>query len=249
MHRYILKSIIILILLTEFSFSKKLETILGEEYITVGVKYDYKPFAFINSLGKLDGFDIDLIKSMMDRINVRVKFIEVSSNDKEKMLLNDKIDILLAGMVPSENQNSDIFFSKSYFSDEQIVLVNSKEKINSFADLKGMHVGSIRGSTRLEKFLKIQPEVTSVLFTQYPQLIRALYYNNINAITADFSWAREQMKMHNGKFKILDDVICSNNYAIAIKSNNVKLREKINSLFDDISNDKTYENIYNKWFH
>jgi len=248
MHSYIMKFIIIFLLFTQFLFSKSLEKIILDEYIRVGVKFEYKPFAFINEEGKIDGFEIDLIKSMMDRLNIRVKFIEVSSKNKEKMLLDDKIDILLAGMIPQENQNSGMSFSKPYFFDEQIILVNNKEKINSFSDLKGKYVGAIKGSTHLENFLKIQPDVTSISFTQYPQLISALTHNNIDAVTADSSWAKEQMKMHDGKFKILDDVISTNKYSIALKSDNVDLKKTINSLFEKISNDKTYENIYKKWF-
>lgn len=248
MHINIMKIFIILLLLVQFSFSKKLDKILFDEYITVGVKFDYKPFSFINSEGKLDGFDIDLIKSMMDRLNIRVKFVEVSSKNKEKMLFDEKIDILLVDMVPQELKGRDILFTKPYFFDEQIVLVNSKKKINNFSDLKGKYVGAIKGSVRLDNFLRIQPDVISVSFTQYPQLIAALSHNNIDAITADFSWANEQMQMHQGKFRILSDVICSNKYAIALKSDNIKLKESINSLFEEISNDKTYENIYKKWF-
>lgn len=248
MHIYIMRIFIILLLLTQFSFSKSLEKIILEEYITVGVKYDYKPFSFINNDGKLDGFDIDLIKSMMDRLNLRVKFVEVGSNNKEKMLLDGEIDILLADMIPQENKNSNISFTKPYFFDEQIVLVNKTSKITNFSDLKGKYVGSIKGSIRLENFLKIQPDVISLTFTQYPQLIAALSFKNIDAITADSFWAKGQIQSHYGKFRILNEVICNNKYAIALKSDNIELKDKINSLFEEISNDKTYENIYKKWF-
>ena len=79
--------------------------ILDDGYIRVGVKYDYKPFGFINNDGRLDGFDIDLIKTMMNKLDLRVQFIEVSSINKEKMLLDDKLDILFAGMVEDKESN------------------------------------------------------------------------------------------------------------------------------------------------
>ncbi|WP_428023106.1 substrate-binding periplasmic protein [Arcobacter sp.] len=248
MYICIMRVFIILLLLAQFSFTKSLEKVVLEEYITVGVKYDYKPFSFINNEGRLEGFDIDLIKSMMDILNIRVKFVEVSSNNKEKMLLDGKIDILLTDMIPQENKNNDIIFTKPYFFDDQIILVNSTTKINNFSDLKGKHVGSIKGSIRLENLLKIQPDVISLTFTQYPQLITALSFKNIDAVTADSLWAKEQIQSHYGKFKILNEVICNNKYAIALTSDNIKLKEKINLLFEEISNNNTYENIYKKWF-
>ena len=246
MHKYIYRIVLIFFLFSQQGFSKSLEKIFNDEYIRVGVKFDYKPFGFINGDGKLDGFEIDLIKSMMDRINIRVKFIEVSSKNKEKMLLENKVDILIASMI--ERESKDIIFTKPYFFDEQIALVNNINKLNSLKDLKDLHIGSIKGTTHLENFLKVQPNVTSVTFTEYPQLVKALSSHNIDAITADASWAKVQVENYHNKFKIINDVISINKYSIAVKSDNIKLKENLDFLLNEITRDKIYDKIYKKWF-
>jgi ABC-type amino acid transport substrate-binding protein len=242
-----MKFFIIFILFTQFSFSKDVDKILNDEYIRVGVKFDYKPFGFINSDGKIDGFEIDLIKSLIDRLNIRVKLIEVTSKNKEKMLLSDKVDIVIAGMILN-NEDKNIIFTKPYFYDEQVVLVNSTKNISTFKELKGLHIGSIKGSEHLSSFLKIQPDVSTVTFTEYPQLIKALSYNNIDAITADASWAKEQVEIYKGKYKIINDIVCNNKYSIAVASDNIKLKNMLDSILIEVSNDGTYKKIYNKWF-
>jgi len=247
MHIHIMRFFIILILFTQFLFSKNVDSIINDEYIRVGVKFDFKPFGFINSDGRIDGFEVDLIKSLIDKLNIRVKLVEVTSKNKEKMLLNDKVDIVIAGMILNKNDKN-IIFTKPYFYDEQVVLINSKKNITTFKELKGMHIGAIKGSEHLSNFLKVQPHVSTISFTEYPQLIKALSYNNIDAITADASWAKEQVGLYHGKFKIINDIVCNNKYSIAIKSNNKKLKKTLDNLLTEMANDGTYYTIYNKWF-
>lgn len=248
MHTYIVKSFIILILIVQCSFSKDLKEILDDGYIRVGVKYDYKPFGFINNEGRLDGFDIDLIKTMMNKLEVRVMFVEVNSINKEKMLLSDKVDILFAGMVEDKNSNKNIIFTKPYYLDEQVVLLNNNNSIKSLKEMVNMHVGSLKGTNYLENFLKMQPHVSTISFSQYPQLTKALAYNNIDAVTAGSTWAKEQVESHNNEFRILNDVICTIKYSIALKKKNEDLKDKLNLLFAEITKNNTYDKIYKKWF-
>lgn len=225
MHTTIMKSIIILILLVQYSYSKSFKEILNDGYIRVGVSYDYIPFGFINNDGILDGFDIDLIKRMMNKLELRVKFIEVSSTNKEKMLLDDKLDILFAGMSKDKQSNKNIIFTKPYYTDEQVILLNSNKNVKTLKDMDNMHVGSLKGTNYLTNFLKIQPNVLTVSFSQYPQLTKALAYNNIDAVTAGSSWAKEQVESHPNEFRILSDVICQINYSMALKKSNEDLKE------------------------
>ncbi|WP_129101064.1 ABC transporter substrate-binding protein [Arcobacter sp. F2176] len=248
MQTYIMKSFIILVLIVQCSFSKDLKDILDDGYIRVGVKYDYKPFGFINNDGRLDGFDIDLIKIMMNKLELRVQFIEVNSINKERMLLNDNLDILFAGMIEDKQSNKNIIFTKPYYLDEQVILLNSKNSVNSLKEMNNMHVGSLKGTNYLNNLLKIQPNVITISFSQYPQLTKALSFNNIDAVTAGSTWAKEQVESHQNEFRILSDVICTIRYSIALKKNNENLKEKLNSLFTEITKDNTYEKIYKKWF-
>jgi polar amino acid transport system substrate-binding protein len=248
MHRYIVKSFIILILIVQCSFSKDLNHILNDGYIRVGVKYDYKPFGFIDNDGRLVGFDIDLIKTMMSKLELRVMFVEVNSINKEKMLLNDKVDILFAGMVENNSSNKNIIFTKPYYLDEQVVLLNNNNSIKSLKEMNNMHVGSLKGTNYLANFLKIQPHVSTISFSQYPQLTKALAYNNIDAVTAGSTWAKEQVKSHDNEFRILNDNISTIKYSIALKKSNEDLKKRLNQLFAEITKDNTYEKIYKKWF-
>ena len=45
-----------------------MEKILKEDKITVGVKFDARPFGFVDENGELQGFDIDLAKKIAKNI-------------------------------------------------------------------------------------------------------------------------------------------------------------------------------------
>jgi ABC-type amino acid transport substrate-binding protein len=164
------------------------------------------------------------------------------------MLVEGKVDIVLSGIIEDSAEYKNLIYTKPYYLDEQVVLVNKGKNINNINDLKSMHIGSIKGSNSMSNFLKIQPDVFSISFSEYPQLIKALTNNNIDAITAGSSWAKEQVKLFDNKFKILNIIVCNNKYSIALKKGNDSLRDKLNSLFVSITTDNTYEKIYKKWF-
>src|SRR5574344_888128 len=75
--------------------------ILKNDYITIGVKNDTKPFGFINKNGQLEGFDIDLAKMLTKELlgdEKKVKFVAVTPQDRILKLNTGKVDMVIATM-------------------------------------------------------------------------------------------------------------------------------------------------------
>lgn len=242
----IVKIFILNILLITPLFSFDAIKILNKNYITVGVDYEHKPFAFINKNGKVDGFEIDIIKNIIDRLNISIKFVEVTSKNKESMLLRNKVDIIIATIPENQLKNKKIILSKSYLSDKQVLLVKKDFDTYGVFSLVNKKIGTINSSIYLDKFLKLKSNSNMITFASYLQLVKALYYNNIDAITADFIWAKTYEKDFGNRYKVLDYNIATNSYHMAMKSE--KLKDIIDEKLDEINNDNTYNNIYKKWF-
>lgn len=243
-----MKKILSLLLILSTLYSDKLEILKEQQYLIAGVKYDFEPFGFINEKGKIDGFDIDLIKYIATKLDLDVRFKQVTSFNRIKMLKDGKIDILAASMTHTFKRDKEIDFSISYFFDGQALLVNKKDLKKTYKDLSESKIGAIKGSTSALNFKKLFPKSKIIYFQEYPQALRSLNGKHIDAITTDLSWCILQAKQSYGKLKVLSETFSYEPYGIGIKENESNFLDAINEAIADSVIDGTYANIYEKWF-
>lgn len=243
------KRIIFSLLLVSFScsFADKLDDIKRKEIIHVGVKYEHRPMGFINDVGKIDGFEIDLMKFISDRLNVSVKLHQVTSRDRIEMLNNGKIDIIIATMDKDLALNT-LEVSKPYFFDKLAMLVHFDEKADELSDFSSRIVGTLNGeksNSLLDKELK---ETRVIKFTEYPQAMRSFKRKNIIAILADKVWCEHKAKVSHGKYIVLNIKNEELNYVMGVKKGEKRLLEELNKAIEASVTEGIYEEIYDKWF-
>ncbi len=247
-----LKKVIALVATIMFSFSAlsagTLEDVQKSKVLKAGVKYDFKPFGFINEKGEVVGFDIDLINYIADKLGVKAKFIQVTSKTRIPMVQNGTIDIAAASMTHKVERDGPIDFTISYFFDGQSILVRSDATQKSYKDFAGLKVGAIQGATSGENFLKVQPKAKIVTFQEYPQAIMALKKKRIDAITTDLVWCSTQAKDSKGAFKVIGSTISYEPYGMGVRENDSNFRDAVNFAIQDAVKDGTYAKLYKKWF-
>lgn len=216
--------------------------------INIGVKYDFKPFGFIDNRGRLVGFDIELARFIADKLKVTPKFHQVTSENRIPTLLKDDIDIIVASMTHKISRDKEIDFSISYYFDGQSILVREDEistKVKEFANRK---VGAIKGATSGPNFKKLVPKARVVYFSEYPQALRALKRGNIDAITTDYTWCVQQAKDSNETLKVVGGLLSFEPYGIGMQENQSKLRDAINFVIIELVKEGVYAELYEKWF-
>lgn len=228
--------------------ANKLDDIKKSEVIRIGVKYDFKPFGFINNEGKLDGFDIDLARFIADKLNVSAKFYQVSSKSRIPMLKNDTVDIVIASMTHTVKRDKVVDFSISYFFDHQAILVRGSTKEKEFKNFENKKVGVIKGSTSADRFSKLYPKSKLIYFSEYPQALRALKNGHVLAVSSDYSWCYTQQMDSFGTLRVLKNNLSSECYAVALKENESKLRDAVNFALIELVQEGVYSEIYEKWF-
>ena len=103
-----------------------LSKVQGENKIVVGVKYDSKPFGFIDKDNHLKGFDIDIAKGIAKRIlgdENSVEFKQVTPSNRILKLSSGEIDMIVATMTISQNRMELVEFTQPYYKIGQAVLV------------------------------------------------------------------------------------------------------------------------------
>lgn len=229
-------------------FADKLQDIKDKGFLIAGVKYDFKPFGFINENGRIDGFDIDLVKYISSKLDVDVRFKQVTSTNRIKLLVNNDVDLVIASMTHKLSRDKDIDFSISYFFDGQAMLVLKNDARKDYTQYEGAKIGAINGATSGGNFKKLLPSAKMIYYNEYPQALRALKAGFLDAITTDLAWCTLQAIESRGKFKVLDDILSYEPYGIGVIENESNYLDEINEILQDSVLDGTYANIYEKWF-
>ena len=59
---------------------------------------------------------------------------------------------------------------------------------------------------------------------------------------------QHRLQQRDGGFKILDDTLASEEYAIGFKKGNEALRDQVQTVLDEMASDGTMKEISEKWF-
>ena len=129
---------------------KSLETVKSKGKFIVGLDDSYPPMGFRDDKNEIVGFDIDLAREVAKRMGVEIEFQPIDWDSKELELNAGKIDCIWNGMTITDDRVANMFFTKPYIANQQIIIVPASSGITEKAQLEGKIVGLQKGSSSLE---------------------------------------------------------------------------------------------------
>lgn len=223
------------------------DTVKSKKTLVAGVKFDSPPFGFVNDKGDTVGFDIDIVKYIADKLDVKLQMKQVTSKTRIPMLQDGQVDLVIATMTHQKARDEAIDFSITYFMDGQKLLVKKGGGIKTVKDLDGKAVATAQGSTSEINIKKAAPGARVVTFQEYPQAFLALQQGKVQAVTTD-STILLGLKAGNNQYEIVGKAFSIEPYGIGVRENDSDWRDAINLALMDMWADGSYEKVYNKWF-
>ena len=116
--------------------------------LTVGVRDDIINFGYLNEkTGKYYGLEIDIAQEMAERMGYgEVEFVTVTPDNRKEMLLDGKVDCLIATYTISDTRLENFDFSPAYYQDNMQVVVEKSSMVNDISELKGLNIGTMSGA-------------------------------------------------------------------------------------------------------
>ncbi|WP_428353785.1 cation:dicarboxylate symporter family transporter [Methyloprofundus sp.] len=118
--------------------------------IRIGIHEENLPFSFYNTSGQLVGFDIDLMMSLAEDLQVAIEFIPYESGYLLQQLEEDHFDIAVSGITPNPGllASTRILYSTSYL-DTHLALVVPDYKQKQFSDFQQINqLKNVRAAVR-----------------------------------------------------------------------------------------------------
>lgn len=232
----------------------KKDTVSNDNEIVIGYDNTYLPMGYLDDKGNTVGFDVDLAKETFKRLNMDVRFQSIDWSMKETELNLGNIDAIWNGYSLTEERKAKFAYTDAYMENSQLIVTLKDSSIKNKEDLKGKIIGTQQGSAGQEA-LEEDTEILNsldgspILYDTFDKVFRDLEAERIDAIVGDETLIKYYIsKKGEEKYKILDDNFGTQDYVVAFRKDDNELRDKVNKTINEIKKDKTFDEIYNKWF-
>lgn len=217
--------------------------------VIVGTNAEFPPFEYIADDGSFAGFDMDLIRAILEGIGVEYEIQTMDFDSLLPSLASGKIQISIAAMTIRDDRKENALFSEPYFHATQKIIVKAdNDAIASEADLAGKTVGVQMGTTG-DLYISdlVDYEATVERYTKALDAVMDLARGRLDAVIVDEGVSTYFMEAIEG-LKILDDTLSDEQYGIAMKLGEDEFMAKINEQLAKMVEDGTYDALFAEVF-
>ena len=252
-------SVVLMLSLTACGSSSENETTKqeakeGEKTFTVGFDAEYPPYGYLDAeSGEYVGFDLDLAEKVCEMEGWKLVKKPINWDTKDTEINSGSIDCIWNGFTMNGREN-DYEWSDPYINNTQVVVVAKNSGINTLKDLKDKAVGVQAASAAESLFaddgaqVELGKTIASINpFSDYNTAFTELQSGSIDALAIDVGVANYQLSERGKDYKILDENLNSEQYAIGFKVGNTELRDTVNADLKKLYEDGTVDEIAKKY--
>ena len=224
----------------------------GKDTFTVGFDQDFPPFGYVGDDGEFTGFDIEMATECAARMGKKIVLQPIDWDAKDMELNSGAIDCIWNGFTMTGRED-EYTFSKPYVDNSIVYVVRADSDIQTEADLAGKHVITQAGSSALSA---LQDESKADVVNSFASLDEIADYNTAfmnleagtnDAIAVDIGVAQYQLTTKADKFRMLEEPLSTEQYAIGFKKGNEELRDQVQATLDEMAEDGTLAEIAAKY--
>ncbi len=227
----------------------------------VGLDVNVMPMGFLNEKGDLDGVDIELARAVFlnnpyfQSHYIGIIFQPINWDAKEMELNSGNIDCIWNGMSYTNERDEQMKLSRSYIKNSQILVVSRDSNIKELKEAKGKTICTQKGSTGFDAIknsnIFSEKEIENVvqLENMVDCLNEVLVGHSFGAVLDEVVFKYfVNKKGLEGKFKVLKEPLSKEDYVIAFRKDDVKLKEEVEKGLLNLIKTKKAEEISKKWF-
>lgn len=217
---------------------------------TAGANMAFAPFEFIDENNQPAGFEMDLIRAIVQAQGAEVKLQNMPFDGLIPALQTKAIDFAISGMTITEQRARRVLFSTPYYQSGLAVMVRQadKDKYSTIDSIKGKQLCSQIGTTGAITARKFSGQNVKE-FNSAPEAFLELQNGGCEAVVhdkpvMDYYIARRGAQ---GMYR-LPDILSAEDYGIAVAKGNEKMQKFLNEGLKKIKANGEYDKIYQKWF-
>lgn len=227
----------------------------GSKTFTVGFDAEYPPYGYMDDNGDYTGFDLELAQAVCDLKGWKLKKQPIVWDNKDNELNSGSIDCIWNGFTMNGRED-DYTFSVPYVDNSQVIVVAENSGIEQLSDLAGKTVGVQAASAALDLLQSEDEGGQKALadtfgslneFADYNTAFTELQAGALDALAIDVGVAKYQLNSRGEGFKILDETLNTEQYAIGFKKGNQELCDIVNKDLQELANEGKVAELAEKY--
>lgn len=221
--------------------------------LIVGFDAEYPPYGYMDDNGEYVGFDLDLAQEVCDRNGWELVKQPIDWDSKDMELNSGSIDCIWNGFTMTGREDA-YTWSRPYVDNSIVIVVNADSDIAALSDLAGKVVVTQADSSALAALTNDSEDNADnlALTASFAELQQVADYNTafmnlesgaVDAIAVDIGVAKYQVDSRGDAFKMLDEKVSSEQYAVGFKKGNTALCDKVQAALDEMQADGTVDKI------
>ncbi|MFV0925522.1 cystine ABC transporter substrate-binding protein [Pseudomonas palmensis] len=228
---------------------EQLQKIKDSGSISVGLEGTYPPFSFVDTDGKLTGFEVELSEALAKELGVKARLQPTKWDGILAALESKRLDIVVNQVTISDERKKKYDFSEPYTVSgiQALVLTKNKDTLKTAQDLAGKKVGVGLG-TNYEQWLKDNvPKAIIKTYDDDPSKFQDLRVGRIDAILIDRLAALEYARKAKDTIAA-GDAFSRQEAGVALRKGEPELLDAINKALDKLRADGTLKKLSEKYF-
>ena len=230
----------------------------ADNELVVGLECNYAPFNWTTSVESedaekisqvnayCDGYDVTVARKLATDLDLDLVIRKIEWDGLIPALLSGEIDVIIAGMSPTDERKLTVSFTDAYYRSEQVLVVDSS---SVFADAKTL--SDFTGSSVVAQIGTLQDglidQITDVnhltALSDYPSLVASVSSGVADALVAELPVAQSIVASNPNLsiialgyagFTVLDTDV---SVSVAVRMEDTDLLEDINAILIDITTD------------
>lgn len=229
-----------------------LQYILDKKELILGFDPGFPPMGFQDEDGDYIGFDLDLAYAVCDILGVELVLQPIDWAAKELELNAKNIDCIWNGFTVTPEREEALSLSMPYMANEQVLVVKADSPYNTLSDLAGARLGVQAGSSAVDA-LNAAEEFKASLgeISEYDMntiLLMDLDKDGVDVALLDVIVAGYYMANEEVDFRVLEEALAPEAFAIGFRKGEVALTEAVNAALIELAFNGVMEEISTEWF-
>jgi polar amino acid transport system substrate-binding protein len=164
--------------------------VVSSGQLRVAVKDNLRPLGFRDPEGKLQGFEIELVRELGSRLlgsREAVELVPVANVERLQAVAAEEVDLAIAQIGITPDRARQVEFTSAYYQDGPSLVVARSQNWTSWSELRGARVAVLRGSSAIAYLNRYLSGVELVPVDSYREGAELLLKGSVQAWAADRS--------------------------------------------------------------
>jgi polar amino acid transport system substrate-binding protein len=200
--------------------------------------------------GRIEGFDIDLVKAMAAAILGDQNAYElkvITAAQRIPALREGTVDLVARNMTITCDRWTQIAFSSEYYRSGQKILVRRGSRATTLADLAGQRVCAPNATSSMTNLRKLQPDAVAVGADNHTGCLVQFQSGAVDAITGDDTVLAGLAAQD--PYAVVPDqkAFTAEPYGLGFNSRDVDLVRFANDVLAQLRSNGEWKRIYDRW--